>query len=252
MATRYYAAGLEALGDREVGFCASTPELARDGHILVPAGIDLSNYRQNPIMLWGHDPEKPVATATAIGLQGNNLIGRAEFAPAGASKHADEVCALVKSGVVRGVSIGFDPIDYEPLDPREPWGGQRILSSELLEISFVSIPADTGAAVIARSYSSAARFVRAVRQLPRLPARSIDRAMVRVRSARPSAPIISPTLHVWSLQQIELEKEKSFSLAERQAELRGFRDIAKLHGEPQRDPWALNGRGNTKSRASQS
>jgi hypothetical protein len=57
---------------------------------------------------------------------------------------------LVKSGIINCVSIGFDPIDGTPLDPKRPYAGKRYTEWELLECSFVSVPADTGAIVSAR------------------------------------------------------------------------------------------------------
>jgi HK97 family phage prohead protease len=144
-------AQINALGDREVEVVMSTAALARDGHILVPQGCELRNYLANPIALWSHDPEKPVGNAENIVVASDNITARAVFAPPGISAKADEICGLVKAGVIRAVSIGFDPLESEPLDPKKPRGGQRITRWELLELSFVSVPADVGAVVAARS-----------------------------------------------------------------------------------------------------
>jgi len=125
----------------------STPQIARDGHILEPGGIDPTAYRQNPIVLWQHTPEAPVGVATAIGVDtGGNLAARIRFAPEGISPIADQVCSLTKAGIIRGVSCGFDPIETMPLDRNNPRGGQHIIRAELLKISFVAIPADSGLA----------------------------------------------------------------------------------------------------------
>jgi HK97 family phage prohead protease len=158
---RTFRAAVRAVGPREFKFVASTSQLARDGHVLVPSGIQLGNYRRNPVILWQHKPETPVARCTQIGIIDGELRGTAEFAPAGASASADEACALVKSGVVNALSIGFDPLEAEPLDPKHPRGGQRFLRSELLEISLVSVPADTGAMITDRNY-----YMRSNRALP--------------------------------------------------------------------------------------
>lgn len=144
-------AQINQLGEREVEVVMSTAALARDGHILLPQGCILDNYRANPIALWSHDPEKPIGNAENIAVGPEQIAARVVFAPAGISHKADEICGLVKAGVVRAVSVGFEPIDMEPLDPKKPHGGKRITAWELLELSLVSVPADVGAVVTGRS-----------------------------------------------------------------------------------------------------
>jgi HK97 family phage prohead protease len=147
-----FAAEIRELGDDEVEVVISTGVLARDGHILEPAGAQLDNYRKNPIFLWVHDQKIPVGVAEAITVEGDKITARVRFAPIGVSAEADKVRGLVKSGIVRSVSVGFDAIEGEPLDPRKPKGGQRFTRWELLECSFVSVPADPGAVVTAREF----------------------------------------------------------------------------------------------------
>jgi HK97 family phage prohead protease len=150
MTRQHFPATLRAVGPREFKFTASTDQLARDGHVLLPSGLQLGNYRRNPIILWQHNPAQPVARCTQIGVVDGELRGTAEFAPLRTTALADEVCGLVKSGVVSSLSIGFDPIEAEPLDRKKPRGGQRISRADLLEISLVSLPADTGAMITER------------------------------------------------------------------------------------------------------
>ena len=145
------AAQINTLGENEVEVIISTSALARDGHILEPSGCDLTNYRANPIVLWQHNPDVPVGRAPDLVVDGDKIRARITFAPLGISQKADEVRGLVKSGIVSGVSVGFDVIDAEPLDPKQPRGGQRFTKWELLECSFCSVPADPGAAVTARA-----------------------------------------------------------------------------------------------------
>jgi hypothetical protein len=59
---------------------------------------------------------------------------------------------LLKANCISGVSIGFDPTRSEPLDPRQPKNGQRVLQCELMEISLVSIPADRQAVITERAW----------------------------------------------------------------------------------------------------
>ena len=148
------SAQIKELGENEVEVIISTSAIARDGHILEPAGCDLTNYRANPIVLWQHNPDTPVGRAADLMVDGDRIRARILFAPAGVSAKADEVRGLVKTGIVSGISVGFDVLDSEPLDPKKPYGGQRFTKWELLECSFCSVPADPGAAVTARTASS--------------------------------------------------------------------------------------------------
>ena len=142
------------IGDDEVEVVMSTGAIARDGHILVPGGADLAHYRANPVVLWQHDPGQPVGTAEGVRVDGDKIVARIRFAPLGVSEVADRTRGLVKSGVIGAVSVGFDPTEGEPLDPARPRGGQRFTGWELLECSFVSVPADTGAVVTARAHGT--------------------------------------------------------------------------------------------------
>jgi HK97 family phage prohead protease len=108
------------LGAGEVEVILSTGAKARDGHVLVPQGCDLAGYRENPIVLWQHDPTHPVGKASAITVGVDKITARVNFAPTGISALADEVRGLVKSGVISSLSVGFDPRDGEPLDPKRP------------------------------------------------------------------------------------------------------------------------------------
>lgn len=144
-------AQINQLGDDEVEVVMSTGQVARDGHILVPQGCRLDNYRANPIVLWSHDPDKPIGNAENIMVGSDQITARIRFAPVGISRKADEIRGMMKAGVIRAVSIGFDPIDGTPLDPKKPRGGQRFTDWELLEMSPVSVPSDTGAVVTARA-----------------------------------------------------------------------------------------------------
>lgn len=151
MIRKLIRAQITELGDDEVEVVMSTAALARDGHILLPQGCRLENYRANPIVLWSHDPDKPVGNAENTTVEPDKITARVKFAPIGISHKADEIRGLTKAGVIRAVSIGFDPIDGEPLDSKKPRGGQRFTDWELLELSFVSVPSDTGAVVTARA-----------------------------------------------------------------------------------------------------
>jgi HK97 family phage prohead protease len=150
------AAAIRSVGPRGFRFTAVTARKGRDGHVLLPQGVDFTNYKRNPVVLWQHNQTSPVARCSGLSLIDSELRGSAEFPPVDTSELADEICGLVKSGIVSAVSVGFDVLESEPLDPKQPRGGQRITRSELLELSLVSVPADTGAVITERGYRKGA------------------------------------------------------------------------------------------------
>lgn len=155
MIRKTVAVQIQEMGEREVEIVMSTPELARDGHVLEPQGCVLGNYLKNPIQLWRHDDAYPVGRNDDIRVIPDGIRAKSTFAPPGIFPKADEVCGLVKARIINAVSVGFNVIESEPLDPRKPRGGQRITKWELLECSWVAIPADTGAIVLARTEQEA-------------------------------------------------------------------------------------------------
>ena len=133
---------------RQVRVTVSTDEVGRDNLVMVTDGIDLRYYRQNPVVLWQHDPEKPIARAANIGVDdAGRLSALVQFPDEGVSALADEVYGLIRSGIINAASIGADPLDTEPLGK----DGAKILRAEMCEFSFVSIPAVRGALITERS-----------------------------------------------------------------------------------------------------
>lgn len=189
-----FAAQVSELEDDEVEVVMSTATIARDGHVLVSQGAELARYRRNPIILWQHDQKSPVGVAEEIAVSGDKITARIRFAPLGVSSDADKVRGLVKSGIVRSVSVGFEPLDAEPLDPKKPRDGQRFTRWELLECSFVSVPADPGAVVTARQVDPAVVIANALRarnwrrpRIARSPILSRDRRRTDLRARFPNA-----------------------------------------------------------------
>lgn len=144
------------LGPYRVEAIAGTNTKARDGHVVDLRGMDIAAFEQNGTILWNHDPCEPVGVPVSCRKDAAGTLRVViDFAPAGASEKADEIRNLVKAGIVRNLSIGFHPLEMEPLEPRQPRGGLLIKRSELLEVSFVSIPSDPNAIVTARRHPGA-------------------------------------------------------------------------------------------------
>jgi HK97 family phage prohead protease len=136
---------------RQVRVICSTADPDRTGDIIVQSGIDLAAYRKNPIVLWGHSADIPIARTIEIGVKGDKLQATVQFPPEGDDEDADWVYGKIKAGIVNATSVGFIPKVYEPLDKKQPWAGFRFVKSELLEFSFVSVPANAGCLIVGRS-----------------------------------------------------------------------------------------------------
>jgi HK97 family phage prohead protease len=93
-------------------------------------------------MLFGHDMNDPVGIwdSAAEKTDGLHVAGKLLVEDV---VRAREVRALVRSGAVRGLSIGF----ITKKAAARPGGGRTIHSLELLEASLVTIPMHSGAKV---------------------------------------------------------------------------------------------------------
>lgn len=125
---------------REIRGVASTISPDRSGDVVIPSGI---KFKLPLSLLWQHDHDKPVgiihsATRTKDGLEIVATIAKVD-APSQLAARLDEAWESVKSGLVRGLSIGFIPKKYAP----NKTDGYDFTEIELTEISIVTIPANS-------------------------------------------------------------------------------------------------------------
>lgn len=132
-------------------YVLSDDTLDRYGDIIEPAGWDLKWFKKNPIALFGHQSSFPIGNWKNPRVEGGKLL--ADLAPAqrGTSMRVDEIISLIEQDILRATSVGFRPLEYEPIDPKQPYGGQRYTKQELLETSIVSVPANPAALHLAKS-----------------------------------------------------------------------------------------------------
>jgi uncharacterized protein len=146
-----YAGGVtKAVGDRQVRVVVSTASVDRHGDIVEITGIELENYRKNPVVLCQHDHDEPIARCVQVGIVNGRLEALVQFPDEGVSSKSDEVYGLVKAGVLNAVSIGFIPMEWSFLDDKNPWEGRRFSRCEMIEFSIVSVPANADALIIER------------------------------------------------------------------------------------------------------
>ncbi len=130
---------------RQLVILGTTPTKDRYGDIVEPKGADLRAFRRNPVFLWAHNYSQP-----PIGKSINEKIGdegieyTIQFAD---TEFAKEIFGLYRDGFLNAASIGFIPLEYEPVSSDSY--GYRYTKWEQLELSGVPVPANPDALALA-------------------------------------------------------------------------------------------------------
>ena len=131
--TQYIRAYYERADDGSDGplpFIASTEGVKGDGFDLRADSWDLSRFKRNPLVLWGHDffgDRLPIGRADAR-VDGKQLKADITFDPD--DDFAQQVARKYRNGFLNAVSVSWDAIDGK---------------NHLLEISAVPVPMDPDA-----------------------------------------------------------------------------------------------------------
>lgn len=112
-------------GSMSVTCVLTTPDRDRQGDIVEPLGCDTSDHESNPIVMFHHGRDHKLPIGKAEDKNGNytvklvhgpdnvpRLVGTTFFSQS--SPFASDVFGLVAEDILRGVSVGFDPIDEGP------------------------------------------------------------------------------------------------------------------------------------------
>jgi len=130
---------------------ASTNHSDRAGDVISKEAWEkggLENFKNNPVILFNHDYDKPIGRATGVKVTENGLELEAKI-----SKSAPAaVCELVKDGVLGAFSVGFKVKDADYIKETD---GLMIKDAELFEVSVVSVPCNQAATFsLAKSFDS--------------------------------------------------------------------------------------------------
>ena len=123
----------------------STGEVDRMDDVIEPTAWKdehLEAFMKNPALMFNHNWDiVPLGIWTELfvvpekGLYGKNLIF--------GTKLGYEAALLIKAGVLRSYSVGFNPVEWTRLDT----GGYRFVDAAPIEGSVVSVPANIGAVI---------------------------------------------------------------------------------------------------------
>jgi HK97 family phage major capsid protein/HK97 family phage prohead protease len=139
---------VKSLSDEErvIRGVATTPEVDRMGDVVEPLGVRFKNPMP---LLHQHDARLPVGTVefdapTEKGITFTARLPKIEE-PGALRDRIETAWGEIKAGLIRGVSIGFRPLEDAVELLRS--GGPRFLKTEVLELSLVTVPAHAGAGI---------------------------------------------------------------------------------------------------------
>ena len=157
-------------GGIDIKGSASTNALDRAGDIIEAEAWTkggLENFKNNPVLLFNHDHNKPIGRATGLEVTKNGLEISGRI-----SKAAGEIKDLVKDGVLGAFSVGFRVKDADYMTETD---GYKIKDAELFEVSVVSVPCNQGATFsLAKSFDSIEDYEKFKKQF--IKANSVDSA----------------------------------------------------------------------------
>jgi HK97 family phage prohead protease len=132
---------------REITGIATTPAPDRVGDIVEPKGAQF----QLPIpLLWQHDSRQPIGHVTQARVSDAGIEVTAKLVkidePGKLKDRLDEAWQCIKSGLVRGFSIGFKDLESARISDSYSY---RYLKWLWLELSAVTIPANAEGTITA-------------------------------------------------------------------------------------------------------
>lgn len=120
---------------------ATTPEPDRMGDIVETEGIE---FKLPLPLLYQHNSRQPIGSVVSAKVSKDGITIKAQIAGTGVAMFIDEAWALIKAGLVRGLSIGFNSLEHAWMDDSN---GIRFIRSEWLELSCVTIAANSSATI---------------------------------------------------------------------------------------------------------
>lgn len=125
---------------------ASRPELDRKGDVLASTGLQPLRGKIN--LLLDHNHKNAVGVVEAVSPSEQGVRFRARLAkitePGELKTLCDDAWQMVLNGLRAAVSVGFLPLQREPLPQT---GGWLVKKWEMFELSLVAVPACAGATI---------------------------------------------------------------------------------------------------------
>jgi len=153
-------AGIKASegGTRSFTATITTGSKDRDHEVLIPDGMDPTEFKASPTIFWNHWYDQPIGKANSIDKASDGWKSTAEIAARPADYQGDFfpdfAWAMIQQGMVSGVSVGFEPTEERrPTSKDREKHGQDVRSIiskwRLLEWSIAPLQSNIGAVITA-------------------------------------------------------------------------------------------------------
>lgn len=155
---KQFQAEVSTLGKGMFAVRVTTEGIDRDAEVVVPDGMDASNWLKGGSILWNHNADRPVAKPLTIHRDKGGWVSVGEFAKRPDDYQGDFfpdfARAMVEQGIVRSASVGVLPKPggrrFATKGDKSQYGEgvQTVISKwELIEWSFVPVPSNPEAIV---------------------------------------------------------------------------------------------------------
>ena len=154
----------------EIIAVVSTDSIDREGEIVLPKGVDLSDFRKQPGVYLEHNTDAlPLGPCVWIKAEPKRIIAKYRIVENASPEHK-AISELVKAGALRSHSIGF--LSANPSAPsaqelrfHPEWQGAKKIhrSTKMLEFSLTGMPCNPDAVALAVAKGGfSERFVKAL------------------------------------------------------------------------------------------
>ncbi|PLW89990.1 HK97 family phage prohead protease [Mucilaginibacter sp.] len=109
------------------------------GFVVITAGIDLSAFKDNPVMLYNHDYDKLIGQWVDYRIEGTQLTAAPAFDEN--DPYAMQQYQKVEDGILKGASVGISPVKFDEAN-------SEMSASLLLEASVTPVPNNRSALAI--------------------------------------------------------------------------------------------------------
>lgn len=109
------------------------------GFVVITAGIDLSAFKDNPVMLYNHDYDKLIGQWVDYRIEGTQLTAAPAFDEN--DTYAMQQYQKVEDGILKGASVGISPVKFDEAK-------SEMSASLLLEASVTPVPNNRSALAI--------------------------------------------------------------------------------------------------------